>query len=900
RSDLDACDQGPQVHKKFPNAAALHTARNSNDNPTVRPFVGLQMERVERIFGPWFGGNRVLCALRLPGPMSAAEAHAKRYGADERDALSPSPDLSYHDFYTPSRKSSRGGYVPNVVIPSTDFYGSATPSPLSPVTPPDRLSPIEELDDNASLRSTKVPGPTPFETGAHHGSNQPRARPRSNEFDLHASDNSDGNEIVSIETRSELLFSRRHLELIFADKDLSTRFGDFLRTYRPESVPVLGYYLETIKALKTLRYAEAVVKGLERIPGLEFTADSKGVTMTWVLEDKADRALDILTQNDLPAFIAYIYVSIIDLALVERVTGREDSESKDVAIGLAEVFTISDPSRSDNPLVFASEEFHRMTQYPSNIALGRNCRFLGGPKTDPNAISRFKTSLEGEREHCEVMINYRRDGTPFVNFIMVVPLKDQNGKVRYYLGAQLDITELVNGSVGLNSLQKLVIRQQEDSHQHGEESLETHNDLLTQFEQLSETFTPQELQTVLRSQQRQEMDDQVVNGFDNLKGSQSHNVRVRNSSADRDSKIHLPGSECAPSLGFYKNDLRIPGILQSPLMDQIGGSSRVRDDLYHALEAGQKVTAKVQWLPQSSDNGVGRWIHCTPLISASGLIGVWMVILVDDDHEVLQATQEQPQSDSLPTTMEMSDDPEPPLWGSAKPERARQNGSSGTPSTTGSSRTAVSDSGKPTFEKVPSIVKEVPETMPLPFTSQKVRGPNAGVPCNEQKPLPSPPPISFVGHDDLPRSPDSLSRSRQQEQQQHQHGRQHYGQPPDLPTPAPQSFPIRPGPRIAGKAYSFDSEHGLSSEDGYRPISSRGGDRPTSRDSHVTVNKSHIPPADIRWRRPDETRRAAPNRGGYAPIKIPGKSSQDSNGSQRAFGWKTKKSLSPYGFLFND
>ncbi|KAL8854631.1 MAG: hypothetical protein Q9221_000666 [Calogaya cf. arnoldii] len=500
---------------------------------------------------------------------------------------------------------------------------------------------------------------------------------------------------------------------------------------------------------------------------------------------------------------------------------------------------------------------------------------------------------------------------------MVVPLKDQNGKVRYYLGAQLDITELVNGSVGLNSLQKLVIHQQEDSHQHGEESLETHNDLLTQFEQLSQTFTPQELQTVLKSQQRQEMDDQVVNGFDNLKGTQPRNVRVRNSSADLDSKIHLPGSGCAPSLGFYKNyllvrphpslrilfasqDFRIPGILQSPLMDQIGGSSRVRDDLYHALEAGQKVTAKVQWLPQSSDNGVGRWIHCTPLISASGLIGVWMVILVDDDHEVLQAFQEQPQSDSLPTTMEMSDDPEPTLWDSAKPERAQQNGSSGTPSTTGSSRTAVSDSGRPALEKVPSIVKEVPENMPLPFTSQKVRGPNAGVPFNEHKPLPSPPPISFVGHDDLPRSPDSLSRSRQQEEQQHQHGRQRYGQPPDLPPPAPQSFPIRPGPRIAGKAYSFDSEHGLSSEDGYRSISSRGGNRPTSRDSHVTVNKSHIPPADIRWRRPDETRRAAPNRGGHAPIKIPGRPSQDSNGSQRASGWKTKKSLSPYGFLFSD
>lgn len=136
---------------------------------------------------------------------------------------------------------------------------------------------------------------------------------------------------------------------------------------------------------------------------------------------------------------------------------------------------------------------------------------------------------------------------------MVVPLKDQNGKVRYYLGAQLDITELVNSSVGLSSLQKLVARQHEVTDLHGKESLETHNDLLSQFQQLSETFTSQELQTVLKSQQRQEMDDQVVNGFDNLKGSQPQDIPASNSSADLNSNIQLPGSGSAPSLGFYKN-----------------------------------------------------------------------------------------------------------------------------------------------------------------------------------------------------------------------------------------------------------------------------------------------------------------------------------------------------------
>lgn len=46
-----------------------------------------------------------------------------------------------------------------------------------------------------------------------------------------------------------------------------------------------------------------------------------------------------------------------------------------------------------------------MTQYPRTYALGRNCRFLGGPKTDLLGKARFRTSLDAEREHCEVLLN---------------------------------------------------------------------------------------------------------------------------------------------------------------------------------------------------------------------------------------------------------------------------------------------------------------------------------------------------------------------------------------------------------------------------------------------------------------------------------------------------------------
>ena len=84
---------------------------------------------------------------------------------------------------------------------------------------------------------------------------------------------------------------------------------------------------------------------------------------------------------------------------------------------------------------------------------------------------------------------------------------------------------------------------------------------------------------------------------------------------------------------FASPDLRIPGILQSPLLSRIGGSARVRKDLAHALEVGRKVTAKVQWLSKTATTSQARWIHCTPLLGVNDIIGVWMVILVDDEDD---------------------------------------------------------------------------------------------------------------------------------------------------------------------------------------------------------------------------------------------------------------------------
>ena len=66
-------------------------------------------------------------------------------------------------------------------------------------------------------------------------------------------------------------------------------------------------------------------------------------------------------------------------------------------------------------------------------------------------------------------------------------------------------------------------------------------------------------------------------------------------------------------------------------MNRIGSSERVRDELVAALAEGRGVTAKIRWVSRSNDEGRNRWIHCTPLLGANGSIGVWMIVLVDDE-----------------------------------------------------------------------------------------------------------------------------------------------------------------------------------------------------------------------------------------------------------------------------
>ncbi len=101
---------------------------------------------------------------------------------------------------------------------------------------------------------------------------------------------------------------------------------------------------------------------------------------------------------------------------------------------------VSNPRDADNPIVFANDAFCRLTGYTREEILGRNCRFLQGPETDPAAIDRIRAAVAAE-EPIEIDVrNHRKDGSAFWNRLLVAPVNDAAGALNYFFASQFDVS----------------------------------------------------------------------------------------------------------------------------------------------------------------------------------------------------------------------------------------------------------------------------------------------------------------------------------------------------------------------------------------------------------------------------------------------------------------------------
>ncbi|KAF7549282.1 hypothetical protein G7046_g8398 [Stylonectria norvegica] len=269
---------------------------------------------------------------------------------------------------------------------------------------------------------------------------------------------------------------------------------------------------------------------------------------------------------------------------------------------------------------------------------------------------------------------------------MLARLFDSRGIVRYHMGAQVDVSGLVKECSGLDSLSRLMERENPAQHPSDElNHLQERHDR-DKFRELADMFSLSELKTVResggslhRTNQENVRDADSVRANWNKPRLLIHDdatIHRRLSDPilqDSFAKINRGGRLSGifqhyllvrpyPNLRilFASPSLRVPGMLQSPFLSRIGGSDRVRDVLTQAFAGGHGITAHVRWLSRSdmhaqnvairvtnhrshgegggeppiASPGRSRWIHCTPLLGSNGSVGVWMVVLVDDDAEL--------------------------------------------------------------------------------------------------------------------------------------------------------------------------------------------------------------------------------------------------------------------------
>ncbi|KAH8076073.1 PAS domain-containing protein [Aureococcus anophagefferens] len=167
--------------------------------------------------------------------------------------------------------------------------------------------------------------------------------------------------------------------------------------------------------------------------------------------DAADRRWKLLVLEAFPvlcaatdwdALLAEVYADgaeqLLDVALKRRVYDGPSwlrlvgdlFEASDVPL------TVSDVAVPGNPLVFGNAAFRDLVGYDFDEFLGRNCRFLQGPASEPEALACLSACLQ-ERQDCEVVLtNYRKNGQMFRNLVSFRPLFDADGGYRFVLCVQ--------------------------------------------------------------------------------------------------------------------------------------------------------------------------------------------------------------------------------------------------------------------------------------------------------------------------------------------------------------------------------------------------------------------------------------------------------------------------------
>ena len=102
---------------------------------------------------------------------------------------------------------------------------------------------------------------------------------------------------------------------------------------------------------------------------------------------------------------------------------------------------VTDARQADNPIIFANDAFLALTGYKRDEVIGRNCRFLQGPDTDPAGVETLRAAIAKGEDIALDILNYRKDGSTFWNALYLSPVRGKTGEILYFFASQLNVSD---------------------------------------------------------------------------------------------------------------------------------------------------------------------------------------------------------------------------------------------------------------------------------------------------------------------------------------------------------------------------------------------------------------------------------------------------------------------------
>ncbi|MEN9544790.1 MAG: hypothetical protein RLZZ598_1623, partial [Pseudomonadota bacterium] len=123
--------------------------------------------------------------------------------------------------------------------------------------------------------------------------------------------------------------------------------------------------------------------------------------------------------------------------------GRQvDDRLIDLALeACPQAISIIDARHPEQPLVYVNHAFELLTGYARSEVLGRNGRFLQGDVIDAPTEQRIRQAIQSGERVTVTLRNMRKDGSSFINELLLEPIIDADGVVSHFVGVQSDASK---------------------------------------------------------------------------------------------------------------------------------------------------------------------------------------------------------------------------------------------------------------------------------------------------------------------------------------------------------------------------------------------------------------------------------------------------------------------------